>query len=114
VTYSNLAKVAMIGVNEKDLENHGAVSEQVACKMAEGALHHSVADIAVSVTGIAGPTGGTEEKPVGTVWIGLSVRDGKQIKTSAEMKFHPNGRAVFKQVVSQAAMMTILKTVREL
>jgi nicotinamide-nucleotide amidase len=114
VTYSNLAKVAMIGVNEKDLENHGAVSEQVACKMAEGALIHSAADIAVSVTGIAGPTGGTEEKPVGTVWIGLSVRDGKQIKTSAEMKFHPNGRAIFKQVVSQAALMTILRTVREL
>jgi nicotinamide-nucleotide amidase len=113
VTYSNFAKVAMIGVNEKDLENHGAVSEQVACKMAEGALIHSAADIAVSVTGIAGPTGGTEEKPVGTVWIGISVRDGKQIKTSAEMKFHPNGRAVFKQVVSQAAMMTILRTVRE-
>jgi nicotinamide-nucleotide amidase len=114
VTYANSAKVSLLGVNETDLETHGAVSEIVAKKMAEGALKQSGADIAVSVTGIAGPTGGSAEKPVGTVWIGLSVRNGEHIHTKAEMKFHPNGRAVFKQLVSQAVLMTILKTVRTL
>jgi nicotinamide-nucleotide amidase len=113
VTYANSAKVDMLGVDQKLLEAHGAVSEQVAKEMARGALDRSGADIAVSVTGIAGPSGGTAEKPVGTVWIGLSVRDAEGIKTSAEMKFHPNGRAVFKQLVSQAVLMIILRTVRE-
>ena len=113
VTYANSAKVDMLGVDQKLLEAHGAVSEQVAKEMARGALDRSGADIAVSVTGIAGPSGGTAEKPVGTVWIGLSVRDAEGIKTSAEMKFHPNGRAVFKQLVGQAVLMIILRTVRE-
>ncbi len=114
VTYANEAKVTMIGVNEENLETYGAVSDPVAKDMAEGALNHSGADITVSVTGTAGPTGGTEEKPVGTVWIGLSVRKGGEIHTSSEMKFYPNGRAVFKQLVSQAVLMKILRTVREL
>lgn len=114
VTYANEAKVAMLGVDEKQIENHGAVSEEVAKAMAEGALKNSGADIAVSVTGIAGPSGGTEEKPVGTVWIGMCVRQGDKILTSAEKKFHPNGRAVFKLVASQAILMKILKAVREL
>jgi nicotinamide-nucleotide amidase len=114
VTYANEAKVTMIGVNEENLETYGAVSDPVAKDMAEGALNHSGADITVSVTGTAGPTGGTEEKPVGTVWLGLSVRHPDHIHTSSEMKFYPNGRAVFKQLVSQAVLMKILRTVREL
>ncbi|MEZ7956882.1 MAG: competence/damage-inducible protein A [Rubritalea sp.] len=113
ITYANQAKVAMIGVDEDHIETHGAVSEVVAKEMAEGALKHSGSDIAVSVTGIAGPTGGTKEKPVGTVWIGISVGNGERVETSAEMKFYPNGRAVFKQLASQAVLMKILRTVRE-
>ena len=71
VTYSNTAKVQMLGVCEETLAAHGAVSEPVALEMAEGALAHSVADFAVSITGIAGP-GGSEFKPEGRVCFGLA------------------------------------------
>ena len=76
VTYSNAAKVEMLGVPETTLERHGAVSEATARAMAQGALAHSRADWAVAVTGIAGPTGGTPEKPVGLVCFGLAAADG--------------------------------------
>ncbi|MBA2651890.1 MAG: CinA family protein [Tatlockia sp.] len=69
VTYSNLAKQEMLGINLKLLKKHGAVSREVAEAMAQGALAHSAADIALAVTGIAGPDGGSRQKPVGTVWI---------------------------------------------
>jgi len=75
VTYTNEAKTDMLGVDPKELKKHGAVSHQVAASMAQGAVENSRADIAVSVTGIAGPDGGTKEKPVGLVYIGLAVRD---------------------------------------
>ncbi len=67
VTYSNLAKQQMLAVDELLIKQYGAVSSEVACAMAEGALSHSPADIALSVTGIAGPGGGSKDKPVGTV-----------------------------------------------
>ena len=70
VTYSNEAKQELVGVNSDTLIAHGAVSRQVAMEMALGGVKHSQANIAVSVTGIAGPDGGTPGKPVGTVWIG--------------------------------------------
>jgi len=76
VTYSNESKIEMLGVNPEVLEQHGAVSEQVAREMALGALKHSNADISASITGIAGPGGGTPEKPVGTVWIGVALKGG--------------------------------------
>ena len=76
VTYSNAAKQEMLGVSEATLAAHGAVSQPVAVAMAEGALRHSHADWAVAVTGIAGPTGGSAEKPVGTVCFAWAVRDG--------------------------------------
>ena len=69
VTYSNAAKIEMLGVSEQILEQYGAVSEQTACEMASGALSHSHAHVAVAISGIAGPGGGTEDKPVGTVCI---------------------------------------------
>jgi nicotinamide-nucleotide amidase len=75
VTYSNQAKIDMLGVSSDTLEKFGAVSEQTAVEMAFGALKHSQAQIAGSITGIAGPDGGSTEKPVGTVcfaWIGLN------------------------------------------
>ena len=100
VTYSNHAKQQLLGVNEVLLETHGAVSKEVALAMAEGALARSRADIAVAVTGIAGPTGGSESKPVGTVWIALATPR----KRFAIKKFHPQGREYFKLSTSQNAL----------
>ena len=76
VTYSNESKHEVLGVSLDTLEKHGAVSKQAAIEMAKGALEHSYADVSLSVTGIAGPGGGTPEKPVGTVWFGLADRSG--------------------------------------
>jgi nicotinamide-nucleotide amidase len=73
VTYSNDAKVESLGVDAALIEQHGAVSEKVARAMAFGAVRRSHAQVGVSVTGVAGPTGGSVEKPVGTVWFGFSV-----------------------------------------
>ena len=72
VTYSNQAKSEMLGVPASLIEDYGAVSEAVASAMASGALRHSRADFAVAVTGVAGPGGGSDDKPVGTVWIALA------------------------------------------
>jgi nicotinamide-nucleotide amidase len=74
VSYSNRAKVALLGVPQPLIDAHGAVSEAVARAMAEGIAGSSGADLAVSVTGIAGPAGGSAAKPVGTVWFGFAVR----------------------------------------
>lgn len=72
VTYSNESKIEELGVKSETIETHGAVSAQTAIEMAQGALKNSHADIALSVTGIAGPNGGTDEKPVGLVYIGIA------------------------------------------
>ena len=101
VTYANEAKRELVGVSREDLSMHGAVSEPVARQMAEGALRRAEADLAVSVTGIAGPTGGSEEKPVGTVFLGLA-REGEE--TKVVQQYHPWGRGAFKRQVSQAAL----------
>lgn len=76
VTYSNAAKVDMLGVPETTLERHGAVSEATARAMAQGVLTHSRANWSVAITGIAGPSGGTPEKPVGTVCFAWAQKDG--------------------------------------
>jgi nicotinamide-nucleotide amidase len=76
VSYSNAAKTELLGVPAALIEAHGAVSEPVARAMASGALEHSRAQVAVSVTGVAGPTGGSAEKPVGTVWFGWATLAG--------------------------------------
>ena len=76
VTYANDAKKEMLGVSQRTLKRHGAVSEAVAREMAVGALANSRADVSVSVTGIAGPTGAVPGKPVGTVWLCWAARGG--------------------------------------
>jgi nicotinamide-nucleotide amidase len=75
VTYSNASKEEMLGVSPETLEQHGAVSEATVREMAEGALQYSRAQLALSVSGIAGPTGGTPEKPVGMVWFAWATSD---------------------------------------
>jgi nicotinamide-nucleotide amidase len=74
VSYSNEAKTELLGVPAPLIAKHGAVSAEVARAMAEGALAHSSADLSLAVTGIAGPSGGTPDKPVGTVWLALARR----------------------------------------
>ncbi|WP_454052311.1 competence/damage-inducible protein A [Clostridium sp. Marseille-Q7071] len=80
VTYSNESKIRRLGVNKNTLENYGAVSSETAEEMVKGITKTSGADIGISTTGIAGPSGGTEEKPVGLVYIGLSIKDEIIIK----------------------------------
>lgn len=84
VSYSNEAKQVFLGVNPETLDKYGAVSEQTAAEMASGIRQHAGADIAVSITGIAGPEGGSQEKPVGLVYIGLAREDNLEVK---EMRF---------------------------
>ncbi len=100
VSYANEAKMKMLGVNPATLAAHGAVSEATACEMASGVLKVSGTDFALSVTGIAGPEGGTAEKPVGTVFIALASREGVTVK-----KFlNRFDRETFKYVTSQQAL----------
>lgn len=100
VTYSNAAKAAMLGVPEAALAAHGAVSEPVARAMAEGALRRSGADIAVSCTGVAGPGGGSAEKPVGRVWMAVA-RVGAPTR-AARFDFPGDRAAVREATVRQA------------
>lgn len=109
VTYANRAKVEVLGVAESALQQHGAVSEEVARQMAEGALRVSGACVAVSVTGIAGPGGGSEEKPVGTAWLALARKDQPTI---AEKVFHLRDRNGFKKAVSQSVLDLIRRNTR--
>ena len=82
VTYSNEAKKKMLGVPPRTLKRHGAVSAETAAAMANGALKNSQADLAVAITGIAGPGGGSKQKPVGLVHFAAASRDGRRIASS--------------------------------
>ena len=83
VTYSNISKEEMLGVSPETMVTHGAVSEQTAREMAAGALQYSRAQVSLSVSGIAGPTGGTPYKPVGTVWFAWAM--GRTVKTACHL-----------------------------
>jgi nicotinamide-nucleotide amidase len=102
VTYSNQAKQEMLGVPEATLVRCGAVSEETARAMAQGALAQSAADVAVAVTGVAGPDGGTAEKPVGLVHFALARRGGATI--AAERRFGPLGRAAVRLAAVETAL----------
>ncbi|NNF62526.1 MAG: nicotinamide-nucleotide amidase [Gammaproteobacteria bacterium] len=101
VTYSNAAKSALIDVPVDLLETHGAVSEGVVRAMAQGALHAAGADLAVAVSGIAGPDGGSIDKPVGTVWLAWATRQGEPCTSRCE-DFAGDRAAVRRQAVAAA------------
>ena len=105
VTYSNEAKIAMLGVPMAMIGVHGAVSEAVAGAMVAGALAHSPADVAVAVTGVAGPGGGSAAKPVGLVWFGLATRYGG-VRTQ-HMLFPGDRAAIRTQTVAHAFTMIL-------
>ena len=106
VTYSNEAKVELLGVRAETLARHGAVSEATARAMVAGALERSLASIAVAVTGIAGPGGGTPDKPVGLVWFAWAVRGG-----SVEAISHrfPGDRAAVREASVGVALAGLLE-----
>lgn len=101
VTYANDAKTALLGVDPLLIASHGAVSAEVAAAMAEGALARSHADRAIAVTGIAGPDGGSLEKPVGTVWFGLAARSRTTI---TECRVFPGDRAAIRAATVDHAL----------
>lgn len=108
VTYTNEAKEQMLGVPVATLRAHGAVSRETAEAMAQGALKHSLADLAVAITGIAGPGGGTAEKPVGLVHFAAAARDGRL--THRERRFGDIGRGEVRRlsVLEALSMLTEL------
>jgi len=101
VTYSNDAKSDMLGVPPELIEANGAVSGPVAASMATGALKRSKAALTIAVTGVAGPGGGSESKPVGTVWFGMSVRGGP---TMTERQVFPGDRCAVRQATVAHAL----------
>ncbi len=109
VSYSNGAKESLLGVNPATLEEHGAVSEAVVREMAQGALSLSGADVAAAVSGVAGPDGGSEEKPVGTVWFAWATRNKDKPEIDAEKRFLKGDR---EQVRAQAVIIS-LQGIRE-
>jgi nicotinamide-nucleotide amidase len=110
VTYSNEEKIRTLGVSRESVEKFGAVSEEVATEMAEGLRTRTGATHAIATTGIAGPSGGSEEKPVGTVFVGLSSENRPR---QCEKFFFPSDRETFKQLVAQRAFDLLRKELVE-
>lgn len=111
VTYCNRAKIEMLYVDPNIIHSHGAVSSETAQAMAEGALEHSQADIAIAITGIAGPDGGSDAKPVGTVWIGFS---GKRFSTLTEHHIFTGDRQAIRLATIAQSLKTLLELVKKL
>ena len=100
VSYSNGAKESILGVRNRTLAEHGAVSEPVVREMAEGTLRLSGADISVAVSGVAGPDGGSDDKPVGTVWFAWSMRGPGGVTTGTDLqRFEGNRESIRMQTV---------------
>jgi nicotinamide-nucleotide amidase len=110
VTYSNEAKQEMLGVRADTLRQHGAVSEETAREMAQGALGRSRGTVALSITGIAGPTGGTAEKPVGTVCFGWATKQGAML---AERKHFPGDREAVRRQSVEYSLAGVLRLLDE-
>ena len=109
VTYSNEAKMRDLGVGAATLESFGAVSEQVVREMAEGALRVAGASVALAVSGIAGPDGGTAGKPVGTVWFCAAARAGSAVDIIAEEKLFSGDRAFVRSRSVEHALRLVLR-----
>jgi len=109
VTYSNAAKTELLGVPAQLIAQHGAVSEPVARAMAEGAVAHSHADVSVAVTGVAGPSGGSPDKPVGTVWLGWHIHG----HTTAERCHFAGDRAAVRQATVQHALRRLVQGLQD-
>ena len=107
ITYSNDSKHDLLDVSDTTLEQHGAVSEETVIEMARGALNNSKADISIATTGIAGPDGGSESKPVGTVWFGLA---SSTVTKSKVHYFSGDRDAIRRQAVMVALQFLIEKT----
>ncbi len=110
VTYSNTAKQQLLGVGRQLLEKHGAVSEPAVLAMARGALKSRGATVAVAVTGIAGPTGATPGKPVGTVWIAWARRHRGRVRVKAEHHRFRGDRDAVRRWTVAAALAGLLRT----
>lgn len=108
VTYSNAAKCELLGIDATLIDRHGAVSEAVVRAMAVGALAHSHAQVAVAVTGVAGPTGGSEEKPVGTVWLAWATPMG----LTSELKHFGGNRADVRQATVHHALTRLTELIQ--
>ena len=108
VSYSNGAKEHILGVKNETLEEHGSVSEPVVEEMADGVLNLSGSDIAVAVSGIAGPDGGTKEKPVGTVWFAWARRDGGKIRTETHLAHFDGDRELIRELTVVHALQGVL------
>jgi nicotinamide-nucleotide amidase len=111
VSYSNGAKESILGVQNQTLEDHGAVSEAVVIEMAEGALNLSGADIGIAVSGVAGPAGGSEAKPVGTVWFAWAVRDGTRIRSDTSLEHFEGDRDLIRELTVVHALQGVRERV---
>ena len=111
VSYSNGAKESLLGVKNQTLEEHGAVSEAAVTEMAQGALNLSGADIGVAVSGIAGPDGGSPEKPVGTVWFAWAVRDGSKINSDTSCEHFDGDRELVRELTVAHALQGVRERV---
>ncbi len=113
VSYSNDAKTRMLNVSDDALAAHGAVSEAVVREMAEGALRADGADYALAVTGIAGPGGGSDEKPVGTVWFGWAGRDNNKASTTVATHLFEGDRDEVRRQTVEQALKGLLERIEE-
>ena len=111
VSYSNGAKESILGVKNETIEKHGAVSEAVVEEMAKGILRLSGSDIAVAVSGVAGPTGGTDEKPVGTVWFAWAVRDGSNALVDTSCEHFSGDRELVRELTVAHALQGVLERI---
>jgi nicotinamide-nucleotide amidase len=109
VTYSNEAKTELLGVDAKTIAIHGAVSEAVVRAMAAGAVSHSRARVSMAVTGVAGPTGGSKDKPVGTVWFGFMV----DAELTSEARLFPGDRAAVRAATVEYALRRLVELLSE-
>ena len=109
VTYSDEAKMRQLGVSRAVLKKNGAVSKATVRAMAAGALRHSQAQIAVAVTGIAGPGGAVAGKPVGTVWLGWATRRGRAIRIGTQLQHFRGNREAVRRKTVRAALEGLLR-----